>query len=56
MSIETRRDNQALLPRIKTSAYKLMRRILKAEVCLVSKETQVFTTILNLQSKSTAEK
>lgn len=41
MSIETRRGNQVLLPRIKTSAYKLMKRISKTEVCLVSKENGV---------------
>ena len=40
MSIEARRNNQALLPRIKTSEYKLMRRILKGEVYLVSKENE----------------
>jgi len=45
MPIKTGRDNQGLLPRIKTSAYKLMMGILKAEVCLASKETQVFTVI-----------
>ena len=39
MSIETRRDNQALLSRIKNTD-KLMRRILKAEVYLASKKTK----------------
>jgi hypothetical protein len=36
MPIKTGRDNQGLLSRIKTSAYKLMEKILKAKVCLAS--------------------